>query len=147
MMGQKEPSLMSYRTIDWDTASFVPAPAAVQHPVFMADIPGYRLGDVPEGMEFADDRGYLESAMRKVSPDAGDVADLLATSFERQFLELSLRNKKINEQYVRLRLGDAEIDKAALNAHLDQFLLTNMGMEAHPTILDMREQLAVHERA
>lgn len=49
----------------------------------MADILSINLDDVPEGMEFADDRAYLEGAIREISTDAGWLADLLASSSQR----------------------------------------------------------------
>ncbi|KAF2211848.1 hypothetical protein CERZMDRAFT_85234 [Cercospora zeae-maydis SCOH1-5] len=96
------------RVIVWDTAQFVPIPAAVQHPAFIADIPGWCNDNVPPDMTFEDDRTYLEGAIRKLATESASyrmLPNLLGTSRERQFFELSLRNKRINEQYVKLRLG------------------------------------------
>lgn len=50
------------RIVDWDTATYVPLPAVVHFPLFIADIPGYN-NDIPSGMTFEDDRAYLESTI------------------------------------------------------------------------------------
>jgi hypothetical protein len=96
--------------MDWDTVTIVPAPIAVQHPLFISNIPGY-LNRVPKDMDFAEDRAYLVEAMRKLSTDASNVADLLSSSFERQFFELSLRNRHVNNEYFELRLENVEFPK------------------------------------
>jgi hypothetical protein len=102
----KAPKLTLHRVIDWDTACVVPAPSAIQHPLFIANIPGINNDNVPEALDLSEDRAYLEDSIRRVSFENGSsVADLLADSFERQFFELSLRNKKVNTEYVKLRGG------------------------------------------
>ncbi|ROT36431.1 hypothetical protein SODALDRAFT_219541 [Sodiomyces alkalinus F11] len=88
------------------TVWLAPAPSAIQHPLFLADIPGWRNDHVPEGMTFEEDRAYLEYAISRLDARLGSpqrIHDLLRTSFERQFLELSLHNQRINEQYVKRR--------------------------------------------
>jgi hypothetical protein len=128
------------RVIDWDSVSLVPAPAAVHHPLFIVGIPGYRIA-APGGTDFAEDRLYLESAIRKQCPDAGGIADLLASSFERQFFEMALRNKRISQEYARLRLGPTKCGKEALSKQLDEFLLRNKKMETHLALKTLRERL------
>ncbi|KAG9228154.1 hypothetical protein BJ875DRAFT_528295 [Amylocarpus encephaloides] len=44
--------------VDWDTSRFMPAPSAIQHPLFIADIPGWLNDDVPKEMIFKEDRDY-----------------------------------------------------------------------------------------
>ncbi|RDL37245.1 uncharacterized protein BP5553_04678 [Venustampulla echinocandica] len=86
--------------VNWDTSRFMPAPSAIHHPLFIADIPGWLNDDVPEGMTFEEDRSYLEHAIKKLdvsSEHPGQIEHLLRTSFERQFLEMSLRNREIND--------------------------------------------------
>lgn len=134
--------LTSHRIIDWDKAQIVPSPAAVQHPLFIADIPGWRNDGVIEGMTFEEDREYLEGAMRDIaarsdSPIAQQVVTLLATSFERQFFELSLRNKVINEEYVRQRLKNRKFDDNVVLRQLEDFLLSYEAMRGSPTVLDL----------
>ncbi|KAE9377630.1 hypothetical protein N431DRAFT_541317 [Stipitochalara longipes BDJ] len=87
--------------VDWDTSRFTPAPSAIQHPLFIADIPGWLNDDVPKEMTFEEDRAYLEHVIGKLdasSENPGRIEHLLRTSFERQFLEMSLRNRKINDE-------------------------------------------------
>ncbi|KAG8627928.1 hypothetical protein KVT40_003801 [Elsinoe batatas] len=90
--------------IDWDYARVVPAGSAVHHPLFIADIPGWVNDGVDQGESFHDDRAYLENAIAvhgRQSPHADALRRLLETSHERQFFELSLRNKRINKEYVK----------------------------------------------
>lgn len=49
-----------FSIIDWDTSRFVPRPSAIQHPLFLADIPGWQSDDVSQDMTFEEDRRYLE---------------------------------------------------------------------------------------
>lgn len=141
------------RIIDWDTASFVPAPAAIHHPLFIANIPGFYTG-VSEDMNFAPDRAYLEAAIRKLSSSsspssserdsANHIADLLASSFERQFFEMALRNRRINDEYVRLRLlggNPGEVDKKALRDELEEFLVRNGDLRGHVAIVELERRL------
>lgn len=136
------------RIIDWDTASFVPAPAAIHHPLFIANIPGFYTG-VPETMDFAPDRAYLEAAIRKLSSSsegdsANHIADLLASSFERQFFEMALRNRRINDEYVRLRLlggNPGEVDKKALRDELEEFLVRNGDLRGHVAVVELERRL------
>lgn len=136
------------RIIDWDTASFVPAPAAIHHPLFIANIPGFYTG-VPETMDFAPDRAYLEAAIRMLSSSserdsANHIADLLASSFERQFFEMALRNRRINEEYVRLRLlgeKNGEVDKKALRDELEEFLVRNGDLRGHVAVVELERRL------
>lgn len=98
------PHLTLHRVIDWDTACVVPAPSAIQHPLFIANIPGINNDNVPEALDLSEDRAYLEDSIRRLSfGNDSSVADLLADSYERQFFELSLRNKKVNTEYIKLR--------------------------------------------
>lgn len=132
------------RIIDWDTVAYVPAPAAIQPPLFIANVPGFRNDNVPEDMNFAEDRAYLEAAIRRVStPEAATViADLLATSTERQFFEMSLRNKRINEEYIRLRVGNADVvDKKMMIGQLESFLMANEDLSRHASIVELRRNL------
>jgi hypothetical protein len=100
----KVPELTLHRVIDWDTACVVPAPSAIQHPLFIANIPGINNDNGPEALDLSEDRAYLEDSIRRLSfGDDSSIADLLTDSFERQFFELSLRNKRVNTEYVKLR--------------------------------------------
>lgn len=53
----------------------------------------------------------------------------------------TLRNKRVNEKYINLRLGDVRNDKKALVVQLDQYLLTNASMKTHRAISDMQKLL------
>jgi hypothetical protein len=61
--------LISNSVVGWDTARFAPATSAIQHPLFITDIPGWRNDDIPKEMTFEEDRAYLEDAIGKL--DAG----------------------------------------------------------------------------
>lgn len=131
------------RVIDWDTASWVPAPAAIQHPLFIANIPGIRNDDAPQDMDFTEDRAYLENAIRELCVDGSNVADLLATSRERQFFELSLRNKRVNEEYIRLRCGRVANSQQILEQELEEFFHKHAGMRDNPALRVLHTQFAV----
>ncbi|KAK2601559.1 hypothetical protein QQS21_004877 [Conoideocrella luteorostrata] len=127
--------------IDWDTAQYVPMPAAVHHPLFIADIPGWS-NDIPEGMTFQEDRAYLEVMLHKLATERRDsnglwIADLLKTSCERQFFELSLRNKRINICYIDMRIENTMVDKAVVKEQLDALLSISPKFRGHPDILKL----------
>ncbi|KND92519.1 hypothetical protein TOPH_02771 [Tolypocladium ophioglossoides CBS 100239] len=115
--------------IDWDTARFVPLPTAIQHPLFLADIPGW-LNDVPKGMTFQDDRAYLERAVQgrvdnMNSPDAKCIPVLLSSSFERQFFEMALRNRAINVEYTTRRMSGVDLDQSVIFEQCKEILSRN----------------------
>lgn len=108
-------------------------------------------------MDFAPDRAYLEAAIRKLSSSssssssssperdsANHIADLLASSFERQFFEMALRNRRINDEYVRLRLlgeKNGEVDKKALRDELEEFLVRNGDLRGHVAVVELERRL------
>lgn len=120
------PELTLHRVIDWDTACVVPAASAIQHPLFIANIPGINNDNIPEASDLSEDRAYLENSIRRLSFGNGSsVADLLADSFERQFFELSLRNKKVNIEYVKLRGETKTLSARNLHDELQKAFLEN----------------------
>ena len=137
--------LISNSVVDWDNSRFAPAPSAIQHPLFIADIPGWLNDDVPEEMTFEEDRVYLEHAIGKLDASSENprrIEHLLRTSFERQFLEMSLRNRKINDEYVqRIFKHEAILDKNAALEQLEDFLSINESMRALPAVLNLRSRL------
>jgi hypothetical protein len=48
-----------YRVIDWDWMYVAPLPAAIHHPWFIADTPGWNNDGVRVGETFGEDRAYL----------------------------------------------------------------------------------------
>lgn len=111
----------------------------------MADIPGDRYVDGQEGTDFAEDRAYLENAIRKQSATASDIADLLASSYERQFFEMFLRNKRINKEYVNLRCGDMDSIQNVLSQQLDQFLARKSEVANHSAIAVLPKKIAQYD--
>lgn len=126
--------------IDWDTSQIVPAPAAVQHPLFIADIPGWRNYGVSQAMTFKYDRTYLEHAIRQIEGGDGPIASLLESSRERQFFEMSLHNSRINAEYIEQRL-QCEISRVAALEELEDFLSAHDTMRSLPNVLHLRAQL------
>lgn len=129
--------------MDWDTACLVPMPAAVQHPLFIANIPGWQ-NDVPEDMTFEEDRAYLENVIRKLdlgSQISGRLEHLLRTSFERQFFELSLHNRRINSEYIRQRFKDTRSNRDAAIKQLEDFLSVHESMRTLPAVLEVQKRL------
>ncbi|KAK3693266.1 hypothetical protein B0T22DRAFT_504842 [Podospora appendiculata] len=132
--------------IDWDTAHTVPLAAAVQHPLFIADIPGWLNDGVPPDMTFEDDRVMLESIVHRLSttspsPIAKEVPALLRTSRERQFFEMSLRNKQINAEYTREKLVPSSINKTMALQNLAEFLESNPDLQKDPGIQQLETRL------
>lgn len=122
----------------------VPAPSAIQHPLFIADIPGWHNDDVPKHMTFEEDRAYLENAIGKLdagSQTFGRIEHLLRTSFERQFFELSLHNRRINDEYVQQRFKDTKSNRYAALKQLEDFLSVHDSMRALPAVLDVQGRL------
>lgn len=67
---------------------------------------------------------------------------LLETSRERQFLELSLHNSRINNEYVDQRLQPLDhSQKDALLNQLEDFLSLHASMRNLPNVLKVRAQL------
>ncbi|KAJ3578894.1 hypothetical protein NPX13_g1674 [Xylaria arbuscula] len=137
--------------IDWDTAQLVPLAAAVQHPLFIADIPGWRNDDVPPGMIFDDDRAELERIIDRLAvlspaPAAKEITYLLSTSQERQFFEMSLRNKRINAEYTRVKLGSSPINKVLVLQSLGEFVRSNPDLQSDAGVLQLQTRLCcLHE--
>lgn len=132
--------------IDWDTAHTVPLAAAVQHPLFIADIPGWLNDGVPPDMTFEDDRVMLESIVHRLSttspsPIAKEVPALLRTSRERQFFEMSLRNKQINAEYTREKLVPSSINKTMALQNLAEFLESNPDLQENPGIQQLQTRM------
>jgi hypothetical protein len=130
--------LTLHRVIDWDTACVVPAPSAIQHPLFIANIPGINNDGVPEALDLSEDRAYLEDSMRRLSfGNDSSVAELLADSFERQFFELSLKNKKVNTEYVRLRGETSALGPGDLLNELEKAFLGNPDWADVPALTNL----------
>ncbi|KAF4553271.1 Hypothetical protein D9617_7g029980 [Elsinoe fawcettii] len=131
--------------VDWDTARIVPAAAAIHHPLFIADVPGWLNDGNEKDESFEDDRAYLESAIVELhgkSSDALWIQSLLQTSYERQFFELSLYNQKVNEKYISIKLVDIECDRGLMQSHFETFLQRNTDLQAHPNVLALWERLS-----
>ncbi|KAL5935454.1 hypothetical protein ACKVV7_000208 [Pyricularia oryzae] len=132
--------------IDWDTAQMVPLAAAVQHPLFIADIPGWRNDNVPLGMTFEDDRNELERIIYTASlssslPTAKEIPNLLHTSRERQFFEMSLRNKRINAEFTLVKLVPNRINKTLAVQNLVEFLELNPDLQSNLNVRKLESNL------
>lgn len=112
----------------------------MQHPLFMANVPGW-LEDVPENMAFEEDRAYLENAIGNLDNGAGSIRALLETSFERQFMELSLHNRRINQEYITRRLLGKEFDQKKILEELEDFLEKNPDMRGADGVEKLRSHL------
>lgn len=115
-------------------------------PPFIADVPGWS-NDIPEGITFGDNQIYLERAVHKLASERPDlkgpwIADLLTTSFERQFFELSLRNKQINGYYIDTRVRSTSLDKGLIKEQLEAFLSANPKLREAPDILKLHRRLS-----
>ncbi|KAG5981429.1 hypothetical protein E4U55_002962 [Claviceps digitariae] len=131
--------------VDWDTALYLPMPAVVHYPLFIANIPGW-MTDAPAGMTFEEDRAFLESTVSKLAAEAhhsnaSGITDLLKSSFERQFLELSLRNKRINRCYIDMKIKNALFEKAVIREQLVAFLSIHPELQEDPRISELSLRL------
>ena len=103
-------------------------------------------------MAFKQDREYLENAMSKLAaksrhPQAQQISQLLSSCSERQFFEMALRNKKINEQHIRLRVQDSSrVNTAMLLGQLDAFLALNLSLQDDARISALRVRLSGPEQ-
>lgn len=134
---------MSASVINWDATDVVPLPAAVQHPMFIAGVPGWNNDSVSRDMTFEQDRRYLEAALRKMSTEsklagATQISDLLANSFERQFFQMSLRNRQINKEWTD---KDAGVDSKTALEQLDAFLASDPSMTQNEGVQELRRRL------
>jgi hypothetical protein len=146
MLRLEVPNLTLLSVIDWDTACVVPAPSAIQHPLFIANIPGINNDNVPEALDLSEDRAYLEESIRRLpSGNGSSVAELLAHSFERQFFELSLKNKKVNAEYAKLRGVTNTLGPRDLRDELQKFFHKNPDWADVPALTRLLGQITVGE--
>lgn len=139
-------SLLTKRSIvDWDFTLLVPLAASVHFPAFLANIPGWNTSGQPD--DFVGDREYLAAAIQarycNRPADGRRISRLLDNSFERQFFEMSLSIRQVNEQYIRLRGGDVDIDavKDHLMEQLTAFLARNQDLRNSERVLSLIERL------
>lgn len=133
------------RVVDWDNAQVVPAGSAIQHPLSIADIPGWVNDGRAGGETFEEDRLYLEQIIESLhdEPTVGTkLRRLLETSHDRQFLELSLRNKRINAEYGERILPQTSIQQSTLQLALDGFLSRHEEMKSDHDILRIHQDLS-----
>ena len=131
--------------INQDTSRLSPVPSAIQYPLFIIDIPGQLNDNVPKGIIFKEDYVYLESMIRKLDINSkypSQIKYLLRTSFERQFIELSLHNRKINEEYIKKRLRVTKPNKEKVLEQLEDFLKRNNDLRGINYILDLQKRFA-----
>ncbi|KAI1419234.1 hypothetical protein F5Y12DRAFT_789230 [Xylaria sp. FL1777] len=98
-------------------AQLLPLAAAVQHPLFIADIPGWQIDNVPPEMIFDDDRTELER-----------IIDRLAIQ-KKQFFEMSLQNMRISAEYTRVKLS------------LGKFIRSNLDLQSDSGVLPLQTRL------
>jgi hypothetical protein len=136
------------RVIDWDFVQVTPLMTAVQHPLFIADIPGWHNDGVKEGETFEDDRRYLVEVMareeqrRKMDSSR---SHMLKDSSGRQFFEASLHNREISRKYIERYIQ--RTDKALLTAQmeLDRFIERNKDFNNDPRTIQLRATLDTNQ--
>ncbi len=95
-------------------------------------------------MTFEADRAYLEGAIGKLDNASSHPVQFeffLRTSFERQFVEMSLHNRKINQEYIKRRLTDARPNTNKAIEQLEDFLEKNEEMRHVDAMLELRRSL------
>jgi len=98
-------------------------------------------------MTFADDRAYLEIAVAKLEANSltgsGKVSEFLRSSFERQFLQLSLHNHHVNAEYVRRKFENTQPSKDVVIRELDSFISVHKSMCDAPSVHGLRHRLSL----
>ncbi|KGQ06864.1 hypothetical protein BBAD15_g7832 [Beauveria bassiana D1-5] len=97
--------------VDWDWMYLAPLPVIIHHPWFIADIPGWKNDGVGDGDNFAEDRLFLENAIksRELSQQLPPVVSTLLTGSEKRlFFQSAFHFKDIHENFVRLHCPRTE---------------------------------------
>lgn len=102
-----------------------PLPAIIHHPWFIADIPGWNNDGVTEKASFAEDRLFLENAIKKKELSQhlpAKVSTLLRDSGQRFFFQSAFHFKGIHEKFVKMHCAWTEENIQAAKLQLDTVL-------------------------
>lgn len=105
--------------------SLAPLPAIIHHPWFIADIPGQNNDGVTEGESFAEDRLFLENAIKKKELSQHlpvKVSTLLRDSGQRFFFQSAFHFRGIHEKFVKMHCVWTEENMQAAKLQLDTVL-------------------------
>lgn len=108
--------------VDWDWIFAAPLPAVIHHPSFIADIPGWKNAGAREGEHFAEDRLFLEAAVREKEVSRQlppTVSTLLCDSGKRFFFQSAFHCRGIHEEFVRKYCARTEENLDAASTQLD----------------------------
>ncbi|KAJ6019504.1 hypothetical protein N7522_001571 [Penicillium canescens] len=111
--------------IDWDWMSVAPLPAIINHPWFIADIPGWNNDGVANGESFKEDRTYLENAIKKKELSRHlplTVSTLLSDSGTRLFFQSAFHFRDIHEKFVKMHCPRTEKNIKSARSQLDTVL-------------------------
>jgi hypothetical protein len=102
-----------------------PLPAAIHHPWFIADTPGWNNDGVRVGETFGEDRAYLEAAIERLERLRGlphTVSALLRGSGERLFFQSAFHFQGIHERFVEANCHWTERHLKSARSELDTVL-------------------------
>ncbi|KAJ5228420.1 hypothetical protein N7489_009128 [Penicillium chrysogenum] len=111
--------------IDWDWMYMAPLPAAIHHPWFIADTPGWNNDGVRVGETFGEDRAYLEAAIERLERLRGlphTVSALLRGSGERLLFQSAFHFQGIHERFVEANCHWTERHLKSARSELDTVL-------------------------
>lgn len=141
-------NLIRYRVIDWDWVSLAPLPAIIHHPWFIADIPGWYNERVAEGDSFAEDRLFLENALKSKESEREELSQhlpvkastLLCGSGKRLLFQSGVHYKGIHERFVEMHCARTGENLEAARLQLDAVLRLYpelVGMEQVQRVKDL----------
>lgn len=105
--------------------SLAPLPAIIHHPWFIADIPGWNNDGAPKGESFAEDRLFLEDAIRKKELSQHlppKVSTLLRDSGQRLVFQSAFHFRGIHGKFVKMHCALTEENIQAAKLQLDAVL-------------------------
>ncbi|KAJ5925016.1 hypothetical protein N7454_007655 [Penicillium verhagenii] len=108
--------------IDWDWMYAAPLPAVINHPWFIADIPGWNNFGVEDGETFENDRIFLENAIKQKETErqmSCTVSMLLRDSGKRFFFQSAFHYQGIHEEFVGMHCTRTEDNMRAAASQLD----------------------------
>ena len=102
--------------------SLAPLPAVIHHPWLIADNPGWNNDGVTQGETFAEDRLFLENAIKKKETSQhlpAKVSKLLCGSGQRFIFQSAFHFRGIHEKFVKIHCAWTEENIQAAKSQLD----------------------------
>lgn len=130
--------------IDWDSAFAVPLQKAATFPKLLENVPGGVPASVPLSHAYPDlseEKKYFLQAFSELEyakTGSDKITNLIQTSSERNFFELSLHRPGVRKEYVRRYCQRTQENKATALEQVDCFLAKNKEFDRESeTIMDI----------